>query len=97
MSAKSECAVFAQIFADIQNVACEHVGSPEALEACAAIAKLIWQQTDDIDFHPRDMGVDKELIRLGLAKMGPNPDREKYLTEPAETALYLGLDYKDRT
>lgn len=53
------------------------------------MAAKLWSLQGEYDFHPDQMGADKELMRLGLAKKGVNPD----YPQDGEVMLYKGLDY----
>ena len=75
MADRTSAALFGKIFSLLaKNPTDEH----------KAIAKEIFSYTGEYDFNNYQMEVDKELIILGLAKMGIDP---KY-PEDGETVIY---------
>lgn len=83
MSDSTGCYHFSMIFARMAKEPEKH----------RDIARFTYGVCRERDFHPAELELDDALIGWGLAKMGPNPDLERWPDEPAEIVLYVGCDY----
>lgn len=64
MSDRTSAAIFGEIFDLLAD-------NPD--ERNKAIARKIWGKIGEYDFSPYQMGSDRALLRLGIAKMGIHP------------------------
>lgn len=82
MADRTSAALFSTVFGFLA----EH---PD--ERNKVFAKRLWRETREYDFTSDQMSCDEDLIALGLAKLGIDPE----YPEDGETVLYLDEDYED--
>ena len=77
MSDRSGAYLFARIFGLID----QHVHDAEQRRK---LALEFWKESREYDFDPYQLGCDKTLMKLGLARRGVDPDNPQH----GETMLY---------
>ena len=76
MSDRTSAEIFGEVFA--------YLAKGPIDERAKKFAAKMWKDQWNYDFDPRQMGCDDELIALGLAKKGIDPD----YPDEGETVLY---------
>lgn len=83
MADRTSAAVFGMVFEELAK-AIDGEFDPKKL------AKKLMKESQGFDFNSCQMGCDKALLKLGVAKMGIDKD----YPEDGKRVLYLGEDYK---